>query len=99
MSITDDDLVARLRTQRGAEVDGLERALCSPAPVSIRVNMAKWSGPAAAPIPWCATGHYLEERPSFTFDPLFHAGAYYVQEASPLAFTACSRAMLLASCT
>ena len=83
--ITDDDLVARLRTQRGPEVDGLERALRSPSPVSIRVNTTKWSGPAAARIPWCATGHYLEERPSFTFDPLFHAGAYYVQEASSMA--------------
>ena len=33
-------------------------------------------------IPWCKTGFYLPERPSFTFDPLFHAGIYYVQEAS-----------------
>ena len=35
-------------------------------------------------IPWCANGFYLSERPSFTFDPLFHAGAYYVQEASSM---------------
>ena len=35
-------------------------------------------------IPWCATGKYLSERPSFTFDPTFHAGAYYVQEASSM---------------
>jgi 16S rRNA C967 or C1407 C5-methylase (RsmB/RsmF family)/NOL1/NOP2/fmu family ribosome biogenesis protein len=33
-------------------------------------------------VPWCATGFYLAQRPSFTFDPLFHAGCYYVQEAS-----------------
>lgn len=33
-------------------------------------------------VPWCADGWYLRERPSFTFDPDFHAGAYYVQEAS-----------------
>src|SRR4051812_26019059 len=31
-------------------------------------------------IPWCKDGYYLEQRPSFTLDPLFHAGAYYVQE-------------------
>lgn len=33
-------------------------------------------------VPWSDTGYYLPERPSFTHDPLFHAGCYYVQEAS-----------------
>lgn len=37
-----------------------------------------------SPVPWCATGYYLPRRPSFTFDPLFHAGCYYVQEASSM---------------
>jgi NOL1/NOP2/sun family putative RNA methylase len=35
-------------------------------------------------VPWCNWGRYLKERPSFTFDPLFHSGAYYVQEASSM---------------
>jgi 16S rRNA C967 or C1407 C5-methylase (RsmB/RsmF family)/NOL1/NOP2/fmu family ribosome biogenesis protein len=35
-------------------------------------------------VPWSETGYYLPERPSFTFDPLFHAGSYYVQEASSM---------------
>ncbi len=35
-------------------------------------------------VPWSSFGYYLEERPSFTFDPLFHAGVYYVQEASSM---------------
>lgn len=35
-------------------------------------------------IPWTQFGFYLEQRPSFTFDPLFHAGCYYVQEASSM---------------
>jgi 16S rRNA C967 or C1407 C5-methylase (RsmB/RsmF family)/NOL1/NOP2/fmu family ribosome biogenesis protein len=35
-------------------------------------------------IPWTKFGYYLTERPSFTFDPLFHAGSYYVQEASSM---------------
>jgi len=35
-------------------------------------------------IPWAEHGYYLEARPSFTFDPLFHAGCYYVQEASSM---------------
>jgi 16S rRNA C967 or C1407 C5-methylase (RsmB/RsmF family)/NOL1/NOP2/fmu family ribosome biogenesis protein len=35
-------------------------------------------------VPWSQFGFYLQERPSFTFDPLFHAGCYYVQEASSM---------------
>ena len=35
-------------------------------------------------IPWTEYGYYFETRPSFTFDPLFHAGCYYVQEASSM---------------
>ncbi len=39
-------------------------------------------GPAQ--IPWCPDGLYLAERPNFTMDPAFHAGAYYVQEPSSM---------------
>jgi 16S rRNA C967 or C1407 C5-methylase (RsmB/RsmF family)/NOL1/NOP2/fmu family ribosome biogenesis protein len=59
-------------------------------PVSIRFNPAKYTqDPYGFPsvsnqVPWCSTGYYLSERPSFTLDPLFHAGAYYVQEASSM---------------
>ncbi len=35
-------------------------------------------------IPWCRDGRYLKQRPSFIADPLFHAGCYYVQEASSM---------------
>lgn len=35
-------------------------------------------------IPWCEDGFYFSERPSFIYDPLFHAGTYYVQEASSM---------------
>jgi NOL1/NOP2/sun family putative RNA methylase len=37
-----------------------------------------------SPVPWTQHGFYLNQRPSFTFDPLFHAGCYYVQEASSM---------------
>ena len=37
-----------------------------------------------APVSWCAQGVYLNERPLFVLDPLWHAGAYYVQEASSM---------------
>ena len=35
-------------------------------------------------VPWSSFGFYLKSRPSFTSDPLFHAGGYYVQEASSM---------------
>ena len=38
-------------------------------------------------VPWCPEGYYLEGRPQFTFDPLFHAGCYYVQEAASMFVT------------
>lgn len=38
----------------------------------------------ATVIPWCKQGAYLKERPLFVLDPLWHAGAYYVQEASSM---------------
>lgn len=57
---------------------------------SIRINPFKNSEAQIPPsgvggaVPWTEYGYYLAERPSFTFDPLFHAGCYYVQEASSM---------------
>ena len=63
----------------------LEDALQDEAPVSIRVNSAKCDREVKGErVPWSANGIYLAERPTFTFDPLFHAGVYYVQEASSM---------------
>lgn len=59
-------------------------AINAPSPVSIRVNPRKPFAAELEPVPWCGTGRYLNERPAFTFDPLLHAGAYYVQEASSM---------------
>ncbi|RFS19738.1 RNA methyltransferase [Chitinophaga silvatica] len=42
------------------------------------------SATGTSKVPWSSQGYYLPERPSFTFDPYFHAGAYYVQEASSM---------------
>lgn len=57
-----------------------------PAQTSVRLHPLKKSNafPDAAQVPWCAQGRYLTERPVFTLDPLYHAGAYYVQEASSM---------------
>ena len=35
-------------------------------------------------VPWCSAGRFLDARPYFTHDPLFHAGCYYVQEAGSM---------------
>ncbi|MBL7950743.1 MAG: hypothetical protein JNM62_03385 [Flavobacteriales bacterium] len=80
----DPSFFDRLRARLGAEVDGLADALLAISPTSIRGNEAKWPGPEAARVPWCTNGAYLPERPAFTFDPLLHAGCYYVQEASSM---------------
>ncbi|MBK6838917.1 MAG: hypothetical protein IPG90_12275 [Bacteroidetes bacterium] len=61
-------------------------ALSSPAPISIRMNPWKQGEipNGAEKIAWSEQGYYLSERPAFIFDPLFHAGTYYVQEASSM---------------
>ena len=55
---------------------------------SIRFNPWKYPAeiifPHATPVPWCQQAYWLDERPNFTLDPLFHAGVYYVQEAGSL---------------
>lgn len=53
---------------------------------SIRINPAKPGqlDTSSDQVLWCDTGYYLPERPIFTLDPLFHAGRYYVQEASSM---------------
>ena len=84
------DFIAQMRNLIGEdELQQLLEALEGPSPTTIRINPAKadcdFLGCAEAPaVPWCAEGVYLADRPSFTLDPLFHAGAYYVQEASSM---------------
>ncbi len=54
-------------------------------PVSIRLNPFKGpDGPQGNPVPWSPYGRLLESRPTFTLDPLFHAGCYYVQDSSAM---------------
>ena len=72
----------------------LAAALQEEPSVSVRLNPAKAVGAGLTvggvngsdgPVPWAsAEGRYLKSRPMFTADPLFHAGAYYVQEASSM---------------
>ena len=73
---------------------GVIAALDTEPEVSVRVNPFKmtlealrehFSNDAGDPVPWApGEAFYLKSRPQFTLDPLFHAGAYYVQEASSM---------------
>lgn len=80
------NFITRTKALLGDEYSQLEAALMADTPVSVRVNQAKGTRTPkdAEPVGWCDTGFYLPNRPAFTFDPLFHAGAYYVQEASSM---------------
>jgi 16S rRNA C967 or C1407 C5-methylase (RsmB/RsmF family)/NOL1/NOP2/fmu family ribosome biogenesis protein len=78
------DFIERIEKQDYIDSVSLVNALGEPSPVSIRINQNKWNGVPldSEPVPWCRNGYYLRERPSFTLDPLFHAGCYYPREAS-----------------
>ncbi len=75
----------RIRRQFPETANHFLGSLDQGAAVSIRLNPAKFS-PALLPekVPWCGEGYFLRERPVFALDPLWHAGAYYVQEASSM---------------
>ncbi len=76
--------IKRIRQQQYIDSEELLHSLEEPSPVTIRINRAKLAHDPlnSEPVPWCRDGFYLDARPSFTLDPLFHAGCYYPQEAS-----------------
>lgn len=78
--------IKRIRTQDYIDPDSLISALEGNSETSIRVNNAKGAfiPGDSEKVPWCSSGYYLQRRPSFTLDPLFHTGAYYPQEASSM---------------
>ena len=92
------DFIRMMQEQYGSETaSALFHALQETEPeVSVRINPRKRPQTAdnnsfpqepeltLAPVPWCREGFYLSDRPLFTMDPLLHAGAYYVQEASSM---------------
>ncbi|MBK7128989.1 MAG: rRNA cytosine-C5-methyltransferase [Crocinitomicaceae bacterium] len=68
-----------------AEVNLFTDAIQQEIPVSVRLNSNKISDlQIDQQVPWCVNGFYLTQRPKFIFDPDFHAGAYYVQEAGSM---------------
>ena len=92
MKALPEEFIEQTRAIMGDELfERYLRSFDEPSPVSIRLNPLKalpsftvGYGSAATEVPWCRHAYYLPERPSFTFDPLFHAGLYYVQEAASM---------------
>lgn len=78
------DFITRTKLLLGEEWDAFAEALNGEPPVSIRINKSKGEKVSYPKVPWSDSGYYLDKRPQFTFDPLFHAGCYYVQEASSM---------------
>lgn len=92
------DFIRMMQEQYGSDAAcALCHALLETEPeVSVRINPRKRPQTAEGetfpsetefaltPVPWCREGFYLSGRPPFTMDPLLHAGAYYVQEASSM---------------
>ena len=80
-----EQFISRMQRELGAaEAEALCAALGTEPSTSVRLNPAKmaeqkWGGER---VRWSEYGYLLGERPAFTLDPDFHAGAYYVQEAS-----------------
>ncbi len=68
------------------EADALFAALATQPPVSVRFNDKCELTPTCQlqRVPWCGCGWYLNSRPQFAFDPFWHSGCYYVQEASSM---------------
>lgn len=79
--------ISQLRDLLPDEWQALADAITSSEPsVAVRVNATRGvSVPdRARRVPWCGQGYYLDNRPSFTFDTDWHAGRYYVQDASSM---------------
>ena len=79
--------IDQLRELLPEEWEALAKAITSSEPsVAVRVNEARGvSVPECTErVPWCEQGFYLGDRPAFTFDTDWHAGRYYVQDASSM---------------
>ncbi len=80
------DFIERIRHQFPTDHEQLLNALNDEPKTSVHLNTHKTTNRFAEQlqVPWLANGRILNERPSFTLDPLFHAGGYYPQESSSM---------------
>ena len=81
-----EDFIQLMHEHWPNHADSIQNGILNaPSPTSIRLNPKKINlKPNLEKIPWTSNGYYLAERPSFIHDPAWHAGAYYVQEASSM---------------
>ncbi len=80
-----EDFISQIKTVLPDKSEAFFRAMEQPAEVSVRFNEKKHRETSLKNrVPWCDSGYYLGSRVQFTFDPLFHAGIYYVQDASSM---------------
>lgn len=94
MAIPNEFSTMMLQQLPKAQVDELLAAIATEPTVSIRCNpaakdamdmaLASLGVKSDGTVPWASHACWLESRPQFTMDPLFHTGAYYVQEASSM---------------
>lgn len=83
------DFCARIEATHPADHAEFLAAIGREPYLSVRLNRHKWQDgmlTLGEPVPWNADGFYLNDRPAFTLNPAFHAGAFYVQEASSMAY-------------
>ncbi len=86
-----DGFRAKISSEIGENnAETLLSALCGEPETSVRINRYKPTHeplyPDMTPVDWCKSGSYLAKRPSFTSNPLLHAGAFYVQDAASMAY-------------
>lgn len=82
------DFCDRIRATRSDSAEFLSAISAEPH-LSVRLNPSKWADgmlSLGGRVTWCDGGYYLDGRPSFTRNPAFHAGAFYVQEASSMSY-------------
>jgi 16S rRNA C967 or C1407 C5-methylase (RsmB/RsmF family)/NOL1/NOP2/fmu family ribosome biogenesis protein len=89
MLLLPEDFKLQMEADLQEEAKLLFDALESESPTSVRFNPFKTTSENTIfdhkePVIWANNAYYLPKRPSFTFDPFFHAGYYYVQEASSM---------------
>ncbi len=82
-----EDFINRIRSQL-SDYDIFQQSVDQEAGTSIRLNPTKIKKDEdevySEKVPWNNLGRYLESRPKFSQDPLYHAGLYYPMEASSM---------------
>lgn len=77
----------RMQAQLGSDYENFSNALCSTSVRSLRLHPLKGNSyipHSLSPVPWYEYGYWTPSDRVFTWDPLLHAGVYYVQEASSM---------------